>query len=419
MTNALVGLANNPHTAATMKRSSSPDCSFIGQSLKRVKISTSPGELRLDRDIESLLEHKKWISTTSTDDHHHNNNYHYNHQAGDRRGKRIHGELYCHNARILRDPVDPLRLRLTCLHQPQNNINNNNDAHQHHLSSVSSSSPIPPERWTFLIQMPRMYPHFPPTITRVTRDFAPNEPLGDIPQYYNCYNSSASAAIVASSSMQSQMEPPVPEQILINPLPPTPSNHHGHNNNSTHNNNYNTNNTKLLDLDLATSVCNTWTPISSLQDLIDFLIGIPAKRKEWWSIESNRRHHMEQQRFFHSSGETTAAQPLALGQPTATTAVGNSFLVNDQRQNHQQEQHYQLFHREHNQYQQQFTSSSSHCDMEDDCGEMNITESMMEDQQQQQRSNDSLAISPERKLTGIARFDVGYNRTRQQWGVRR
>eukprot|EP00584_Thalassiosira_punctigera_P017568 CAMPEP_0172552726 /NCGR_PEP_ID=MMETSP1067-20121228/47162_1 /TAXON_ID=265564 ORGANISM="Thalassiosira punctigera, Strain Tpunct2005C2" /NCGR_SAMPLE_ID=MMETSP1067 /ASSEMBLY_ACC=CAM_ASM_000444 /LENGTH=54 /DNA_ID=CAMNT_0013340777 /DNA_START=98 /DNA_END=259 /DNA_ORIENTATION=- len=48
-----------------MKRSSSLDCQSIGQSLKRVKISTSPGELRVDRDIENLILGKQWTSTAA------------------------------------------------------------------------------------------------------------------------------------------------------------------------------------------------------------------------------------------------------------------------------------------------------------------------------------------------------------------
>ena len=234
-----------------MKRSTSPDCSFIGQSLKRVKISTSPGELRLDRDIEQLLcgTTKQWTSTVNNDINKSSSSW--------GRGTRIHSELYCNNARLIRDPVDPLRLRLTCLHQPMSTVPQNNVQHgtQQHLllshSSSSSSSPIPPERCTYLIQMPRMYPHFPPQITRVTRDNDnAHEPLGNIvnvqgDSYYN------SAASVSSSSIQYQMEPPMPEKVLINPLPPTPHGHTNQNNNGT---------SKLLDLDLATCVCNTWTP---------------------------------------------------------------------------------------------------------------------------------------------------------------
>ena len=371
-----------------MKRSTSPDCSFIGQSLKRVKISTSPGELRLDRDIEQLLNGttKQWTSTVNND---------INNQGSSwGRGTRIHSELYCNNARLIRDPVDPLRLRLTCLHQPISTPpQNNNFQHgtqQHLLSHSSSSSPIPPERWTYLIQMPRMYPHSPPLITRVTRD-NDNEtytPLGNIvnvqgDSYYN------SVASVSSSSIQYQMEPPMPEQVLINPLPPTPNGHTNQNNNGT---------SKLLDLDLATCVCNTWTPVSSLQDLIDFLIQIPSKRREWWSIESNRLRHQEQKEL----GLQHTASPQRLASQSVSAL--NSTSPHRQQEQQVEHQHYQWMNNDKNQQQQDhhFTPPS---EMDDE--DMSI---MMEEQQR----NDDLALS---QLSGTNRFNVGYDRTRSDWNM--
>ncbi|KAL7532476.1 hypothetical protein ACHAXR_004653 [Thalassiosira sp. AJA248-18] len=374
-----------------MKRSSSLDCHSIGQSLKRVKISTSPGELRLDRDFESLMKSNVWTSTAQSPvgpiDHNNNSSSrpcHTNHGSSpvpswDRRGSRIHSELCSTNARLLRDPVDPLRLRLTCLHHHQLPTNNN----------ARSSSPIPPERWTFLIQMPRMYPHVPPVITRVTRDFVPNNNenmayLGNRNVDYYSNSNYASAAIVASSVMQSHVEPPVPEQILIQPLPPTPnSGLHGVNNNNHHHHH----GSKLLDIDVATAVFNSWSPVSSLEDLIAFLMGIPARRRDWWGMENNRRHHQQQQRLLRNHGITP------LGQPTIAPAT-NSF--SDGRQ----QEHFQSFC--HSKQQQQQHHFSSHSDMEDD-GEMNFAESMMED---------AGAIPTERRVNPFAtnRFDVGFDR---------
>mmetsp|Transcript_29977 Transcript_29977/g.56681 ORF Transcript_29977/g.56681 Transcript_29977/m.56681 type:complete len:365 (+) Transcript_29977:231-1325(+) len=364
-----------------MKRSSSLDCHSIGQSLKRVKIATSPGELRLDRDIESLVWGKRWTSTAAHNPRPIDNGWPRRNNASSPRGSRIHGELFCHNARLVRDPVDPLRLRLTYLHPPMMAPNNKH---------MRSSSPLPPERWTFLIRMPRMYPHVPPAITRVTRDFVPNNEniahLGNMNVDY-----SASAAILANSAMQSQVEPPVPEQITIHPLPPTPnSGFHGANEDGT----------KISDIDLATSVINTWSPVSSLQDLIDFLTGIPARRREWWGVENNRKHHQQQRRFlgYHVGGTTPMGQP--------TIAPASSIL--DARQH----QHNQPFHqpKQHQQHQQhQF--SSSHCDMEHD-GDMNIVESMMEDGRRD--------FSGGRHANPFTenRFDVGYPKPCRQWGVR-
>ncbi len=100
------------------------------------------------------------------------------------------------DARLVRDPVDPLQLRLTCLLHSRNTL--------HPLSSSLQTPPI--ERWTFCICMPRMYPHAPPTITRVTRDIVPNNEnmahLGNVNLDYHTNSNSASAAILASSAMQ-------------------------------------------------------------------------------------------------------------------------------------------------------------------------------------------------------------------------
>ena len=354
-----------------MKRSSSLDCTSIGQSLKRVKISTSPGELRLDRDIESLISSQRWTSTA--------------HRqtppppqgsssipSWDRKGSRIHSELLTPNARLVRDPVDPLRLRLTCLHPP--------------TQSPSSH----PELWTFLIQMPRMYPHVPPVVGVHSRHFVPNNDenmahLGNI----------ASASIVPSSgTMQNNLvEPPIPEQILIRPLPPTP--------NSQIDDCTSSDGSKLLDFDLATSIFNKWSPIVTLQELIDFLVEIPTRRREWWSVESNRRHHQQQQqRFIGSYASSPLNHPTIA--PTAISALGN---IQQQQHNHQMCHSPRQNLRKHQ-------LSSSPCDMEDD-GDMNSVEPMMMDA--------GGGMSPERRAFKLDpnRFDVGYDRSEsRRWGVR-
>lgn len=379
-----------------MKRSSSLDCQSIGQSLKRVKISTSPGELRVDRDIENLILGKQWTSTAAQAspagpiDERRPSPSRYGGGAGSSSpvppswdwrcggGGRVHVELFRHDARLVRDPVDPLRLRLEYLHQPTTSPNNN---------SARPSSPLPQERWTFCIRMPRMYPHVPPLVKRVTRDFAPNNEnmahLGNANVGYG-----ASAAIVANSAMQSRVEPPVPEHVLINPLPPTP-NSGFHTGNDRHG-------FKLSDIDLATSVFNAWSPVSSLQDLIDFLVGIPARRRQWWAAESNRKRHHQQRRVF---GHHVGGVATPMGQPTFAPA--STF----------RHQHDQTFHQP--KQQQQF--ASSHCDMEHD-GDANVVESMMEDAR-----HDFLgAVSTEKHANPFTenRFDVGYPKPRRQWDVR-
>merc|ERR1711862_246161 len=51
---------------------------------------------------------------------------------------------------------------------------------------------------------------------------------------------------------------------------------------------------KILSIDIQTSYFRHWSPISSLGDLIQFLLTIPSRRREWWSHDDNRRIHHEQ-----------------------------------------------------------------------------------------------------------------------------
>ena len=364
-----------------MKRSSSADYRLIGLSLKRVKISTSPGELRLDRDIDSLISGKRWTSTANlcglSDTENHRGS------SSEHRESRIHVELHSHHARLMRDPVDPLRLRLTCLHQTTSSSNNYDPTDKYNAQRLSSS-PLPPERWTFLIQVPRMYPHVPPAITRVTRDFVPyNENLD---ANLDSYSSSASAAMVASSVMQGHLEPPVPKTVLINLLPPTLYHHHSRPQGGGVGDIQDF--TEILDIDLATSVYNSWTPVSTLQDLLDFLMVMPARRWEWWGAESDRRrnHQQHQQRFF--DGHPPVAQPTI-----APAANSFSVIHQNQRQEHrlsiEQESHY-----------------SYQCEMDED-REVSTFESMMEDS-----PGVSGTARTERRVNPFTanRFDVGYER---------
>lgn len=354
-----------------MKRTTSPfNCNSIGQSLKRVKISTSPGELRLEKDLE-ILNQNQWTCCSQ------NNNYVPVEPSPWRSNSistsRSNGELCHKNARLVRDPVDPLRLRLTCLHQP------------------FSQSLF--ERWTFMIQIPRMYPHLPPLITRVTRELISNENMANIS---NISNGSASTFIVASSVMQAS-EPPEVEQILIR-SPPPPRNKYDAVNTELHNNihNHHHDNSKFFSIDEATAVYNSWSPVSTLGDLLDFLIAIPTKRREWWAVESNRLRHQEQLRLMrigHEGGnERNAVSDFAMD----SMSMGYSC---------QQLQH-------------QVSSSSR------GAGESNddLVEHMMEDSSMHEHTVIGTATNADaEKLRAFPanRFDMGYDRTpsAQHWDI--
>ncbi len=364
-----------------MKRTTSPfNCNSIGQSLKRVKISTSPGELRLEKDLE-ILNQNQWTCCSSQ-----NNNYVPVQPSPWRSNaistSRSNGELCHKNARLVRDPVDPLRLRLTCLHQP------------------FSQSLF--ERWTFMIQIPRMYPHLPPLITRVTRELISNENMAHIS---NISNGSASTFIVASSVMQAS-EPPEVEQILIR-SPPPPRNKYDAVNTELHNNIHNRHhdNSKFLSIDEATAVYNSWSPVSTLGDLLDFLIAIPTKRREWWAVESNRLRHQEQLRLMrvgHRGGiDHNTVSDFAM---MSSMSNNENIEVTTMGYSCQQLQH-------------QVSSSSRGAGESDD----DLVEHMMVDSSVHEPAVIGNATADAEKLRTFPanRFDLGYDRTpsTQHWDI--
>ena len=324
--------ATRARRAGAMKRSVSFDYQSIGQSLKRVRISTSPGELRIDRDIESLISSEEWTSTaqtantTTTLPHHHVNRH-----CSPMPIRRIHSEILCSNARLVRDSVDPLKLRLTCT--PNDN---------------SQSS----EQWTFCIQMPRMYPHVPPCITSATRDFVRNDG--------NNMSSNSNLDYSVSTTM-------VPVKVVVRLAP-------------MHKSEFDSNRSSYFDIDSATFVYASWSPVSSLQDLIEFLMEIP------------RRLHQQHHNFLRNNA--TGNAPVV--QPTIAPD-SQSFAKHEH-------QHFQSIH--------ETTQQKFSCDMSDNSSmNIDVVESRMEDTQHDLPRN--LA---ERHLNPY-RFDVGYEKSPSRAGT--
>jgi hypothetical protein len=254
---------------------------------------------------------------------------------------------------------------LTCLHQP------------------FSQSLF--ERWTFMIQIPRMYPHLPPLITRVTRELISNENMAHISNI--SIGSAASTFIVASSVMQAS-EPPEVEQILIR-SPPPPRNKYDAVNTELHNNihNHHHDNSKFLSIDEATAVYNSWSPVSTLGDLLDFLVAIPTKRREWWAVESNRIRHQEQLQLMR----------IGHGGGIDHNTLSDGYSC-------QQLQH------------QVSSSSRGAGDSEDD-----LVEHMMVDSSMHEHTVIDAATADAEKLRTFPanRFDMGYDRTpsTQHWDI--
>lgn len=103
---------------------SSLDCQSLQRSLKRVRLSSSPGELRLQLDLRQLAQSKEWVQTAED-------------------------VWYCprNKCRLEQCQADPLRL---VFFLP--------------TSSNCSRNASATRIW---IQIPRMYPHRPPTITQI------------------------------------------------------------------------------------------------------------------------------------------------------------------------------------------------------------------------------------------------------------
>ena len=103
---------------------SSLDCQSLQRSLKRVRLSSSPGELRLQLDLRQLTQNNEWIQTSED-------------------------VWHCPRTkcRLEQSQADPLRL---VFFLP--------------TSSTCSRNASATRIW---IQIPRMYPHRPPTITQI------------------------------------------------------------------------------------------------------------------------------------------------------------------------------------------------------------------------------------------------------------
>lgn len=202
--------------------------------------------------------------------------------------------------------------------------------------------------------MPRMYPHLPPVVTRVTKERMGEKGL------------SATSAMVAVSIMQ-RGECPVPEKVLIKSLPPGSGIDMD-------------DEEEMWAIDAATSVYNQWSPVSSLSDLIDFLTSIPERRREWWSLESNRRGHFQNLYSGNSHPSQPSVPPTMAPQPQYDSVM----------------MEYPIKPASPQRYQKAVVYTSSPCDMEAE------------------------TLGMEGSPFVANRFDVGYERgaVGRHWGVR-
>mmetsp|Transcript_6603 Transcript_6603/g.16094 ORF Transcript_6603/g.16094 Transcript_6603/m.16094 type:complete len:452 (-) Transcript_6603:407-1762(-) len=128
------------------------DCNLLQSSMKRVRLSRSPGEFRLQRDLKTL-DQTQWGSS---------------HVAAN--ALNFSNTTWIHRSTGTRlTMVDSLRMCLflpvTAMQasgQPTSDIVNPEEQYQHQLHSYHHDY-----RWRIMIQIPRMYPHTPPAVTQI------------------------------------------------------------------------------------------------------------------------------------------------------------------------------------------------------------------------------------------------------------
>mmetsp|Transcript_34753 Transcript_34753/g.76322 ORF Transcript_34753/g.76322 Transcript_34753/m.76322 type:complete len:693 (-) Transcript_34753:57-2135(-) len=327
---------------------SSLDCfNTIGSSLKRVKISTSPGELRLNKDIEAMAHghghgrghahghgvrqrpqrsaELEWISVdesgggaacgvsgNSISISSSNSNSNSNNIASNG-GLHYHRTLQSTDGTVIvrRDVVDPLRLRILVTFRTERPWEMRGWGVMAHSSARESY-----ETWTYLVQIPRMYPHSPPLVQRITREG------GSMPsnitelvqqqrqqeqeqrmrlqqhqhqqhQLSHQYSSESTAerrnlsnwATIPSAARHGGPNgPPMVERIIVssNPSIHPPSAEEGEMTGIC----IDSDPTAAGGSDPLTGTMATfggWSPISRLSDLVSFLAELPVKRLEAWA----------------------------------------------------------------------------------------------------------------------------------------
>ena len=342
--------------SATQRESSSAslsslDCfNSIGSSLKRVKISTSPGELRLNKDIEVMAHNVlggngersdgnevQWISLDEPG----GNNSSANGSSASGGGS-SNGGVHYHRALrsadgtivVRRDIVDPLRLRISVTFRTNENPwqmvgwgvmrhdNTSNRGGSSHSADGPSNGPHASssscyETWNYLVQIPRMYPHSPPLIVRITREGGTSAP-STIPELvqkqrqeqqqmqqqqrqqqqqnsFQQYSSENTAergshpSVAAPAPMSATSSgPPMVERIIVssNPSIHPPSAEEGEMNGICVDSDALAGGSDPLTSTLATY--GGWSPISRLSDLVTFLAELPVKRLAAWSAARGR-----------------------------------------------------------------------------------------------------------------------------------
>ena len=211
------------------------DCHSLQSSLKRVRLNCSPGELRLQRDLMTLPP-QVWNTTTTTTNNNNNN------------GSGCDGRRWILTAdsNISLSLVDPLRLVL----------------------QFAGTGRI----W---IQIPRMYPHRPPVISRIENLWMERIVVHEIAPYSPSTNCNSSSTVTDYNNNDHHQENP--KNSLIRGT--------------------------------TTVVFDRWSPVMHIGDLIDFCIKTvncrptPSPSPPLLQSSSSLNHHHQ---LFSATTSNTA-----------------------------------------------------------------------------------------------------------------
>lgn len=320
-----------------------------------MKISTSPGELRLNRDLEEAAasglgravggvgDGPVWIPVDPTDPNRGGwadptalDPLPFAPVAGPTHGgaSTVHPstsgaasqhttpplELRSSDGRsvLRRDPVDPLRLRLSVLVPMAS------------ARGTGNGAPLNKENcecWTYLLQIPRMYPHSPPIVARITRSAPHQNQATGAPTLLPSF-------VLAAYGRDNDVEPPPLDRVVVKVTPPLSSPR----SNGCLNQNQQSKSeesTEQADLDWqddaedwSEAIFDGWSPVSSLSDLLVFLVNLPLQRRGRWQVARRtksgrpRRHRGQQE---HKDNDGTQQRRRQEGQGDAVNGSGGRF----------------------------------------------------------------------------------------------
>lgn len=279
----------------------------IGVSMKRMKISMSPGELRLNKDMEQLQTLENPWTPPSVNDSNSRSIINNNGNG------LLHLISPNQRAQIQRDPVEPLKCSIAVYFLPHELPPPLSNIGKHHNETIGKHKYA--EQWTYLLQFPRMYPHSPPKIHRITTAAINPRSLETVTMIdHPIHNDNETKFVQQLSRNNDNQKPPsnptqnhpccrngIPllENIEISSSLPSLSNRYNTNHDLSSNS---SNRNQPEDKDVTwswrdgmrTTNFENWSPVSTLGDIVQLLMQLPLQRRQSW-YQYNQSQQRQQQ----------------------------------------------------------------------------------------------------------------------------